>query len=97
MADDLGARRAARLARQHDLDAERLQALGEQLGMGGFAAAVAALECDEAPPQSDPNFSVSLPAQAGNPVIAVPNWHPCIIQTDARRIPDGPLSRGVTG
>ena len=47
VADDLGARRAARFAREHHVDAGGLEALGERLGVGGLAAALPALEGDE--------------------------------------------------
>ena len=47
VADDFGAGRAARFAREHDLDARRLEPVGQQARMGGLAAAFAAFEGDE--------------------------------------------------
>src|SRR6185437_5484041 len=47
--DDLGTRRATRLARQHDADAQRCEPFGQLPCVGGFSAALAAFECDEAP------------------------------------------------
>src|SRR5450759_2593155 len=45
--DDLGAGRAARLARAHHLDAERSKPVRQQARMGRLAAALAAFEGDE--------------------------------------------------
>ncbi len=47
MPDDFRAGRAAGLAREHDVDAERLQPLRQQRRLGGLAGALAAFERDE--------------------------------------------------
>src|SRR5665213_849435 len=47
MADDLGTGRAARLAREHDIDVQRIESVRQQTGMRGFAAALTALEGNE--------------------------------------------------
>src|SRR5579885_285005 len=49
MADDLGPRRAAGLARQHHFEAKLFEPFGDPFGMGGFAATLAAFEGDKAP------------------------------------------------
>jgi hypothetical protein len=59
VANDFGARRAARLAREHDLDAERLEPLRQHPGMGGLAATLAAFEGDEASAQWSEPFPVT--------------------------------------
>jgi len=45
--DDFGARRAARLAGQHDAYAERAQALRKQRRVSGLSGALPAFESDE--------------------------------------------------
>ncbi len=47
MADDLGAGGAARLAREHDRDAGRVEPVRQETRMGGLAAAFAAFEGNE--------------------------------------------------
>ncbi len=48
VAHDVGAGRAARLARHHDADGEPAQARREPLRLRRLAGALAAFECDEA-------------------------------------------------
>src|SRR5262249_20735194 len=49
VADRLGAERAARLAREHNGDAQPLEPVRQQSGVGRLAGAFTALEGDEAP------------------------------------------------
>src|SRR5690349_3372261 len=49
MPDGLRARRTARLAREHKLNAQRFEPLRKQPRMGRLAASLAAFKCDEAP------------------------------------------------
>src|SRR5262249_30415208 len=49
LADFFGARRAARLARQHDTMAARLKGSFQQTSLGGFAGALSSFETDEVP------------------------------------------------